>query len=388
MLKVAVVGLGFIGSEQVEAIRRTALAEVKTVVDRTAEGARKKAGRLNVPQYTTELAEVLNDPEIDVVHICTPNSLHYPMTKMALEAGKHVVCEKPLTLLSKEAEELYLLAEEKNLVNAIHFNIRYYPLIRHAREMVARGDIGKIYSITGSYLQDWLFKDTDYSWRLEKEHCGETRAVGDIGTHWMDLVEYVSGTKMVSVNADMATFLPFRKKPSRSIETWSGKMLTSEDYTEVPISTEDYATVMFRAEDGIRGAFTVNQMAAGRKNSLSFAIDGAKGSLLWNSEEPNKLTIGRRDEGNVVVIRDPSLLYPSAADIISLPGGHNEGFADTSKQLFGEVYRYILAGDYTAVPTFPIFRDGYREALLCEAIVKSACTEKWEFVNDDLRRDN
>lgn len=380
MLKVAVVGVGFIGSEHIEAIRRTNLAEVKTIVGHTLESLKKKAQQMNVPEYTTDFDSVLNDPEIDVVHICTPNKLHYPMAKRALEFGKHVVCEKPMTMTTQEAVDLVELAKKQKRVNAIHFNIRYYPLVRHAREMIRHGELGHIYSVTGSYLQDWLIKDTDYSWRLESEQSGPTRAVGDIGTHWMDLVGYVTGMHISEVNADMATFLPVRKKPRKSIETWSGKVLQNNDYDEVPVDTEDYATVMFRSKEGVRGVYTVNQMAAGHKNRVFFEIDGSEGSLIWDSEDPNKLIVGHRDRGNEVIIRDPSLVYPSAASIMTLPGGHNEGFADTSKQLFKEVYQYILSGDYTKEMPFPCFEDGLNEAKLCDAIVRSSKTQSWEEV--------
>lgn len=380
MLKVAVVGVGFIGSEHIEAIRRTSLAEVAVIVGHNPEGTKKKAEQLNIPDYSVDFDAMLSDPSIDVVHICTPNKLHFPMAKKALEAGKHVVCEKPMTMTAAEAEELVAVARKSARVNAIHFNIRYYPLVRHAREMVRRGDIGRVYSVTGSYMQDWLIKDTDYSWRLEPEQSGPTRAVGDIGTHWMDLVGYVTGMHISSVNADMATFLPVRKKPRRAIETWSGKVLTNDDYDEVPVHTEDYATVMFHSAEGVQGVFTVNQMAAGHKNRVYFEIDGSEGSLIWNSEAPNELTVGRRDSGNEVIIRDPSLMYPAAAGIVTLPGGHNEGFADTSKQLFKEVYQYILEGDYTRETPFPNFTDGLSEARLCDAIVESAKTRAWTSV--------
>ncbi len=378
MLKAAVVGVGFIGAEHIEAIRRTNLAEVVVIVGHTHESVQKKAQLFNVPAYTTDFDSVLSDREIDVIHICTPNKLHYPMAKKALEAGKHVVCEKPMTMTTEEATDLVRLAETSGRVNAIHFNIRYYPLIRHAREMVKRGDIGRIYSVTGSYLQDWLIKDTDYSWRLEAEQSGPTRAVGDIGTHWMDLAGYVTGMHISAVNADMATFLPVRKKPRKSVETWSGKVLKNEDYDEVTVNTEDYATVMFHSAEGVQGVFTVNQMAAGHKNRVYFEIDGSEGSLIWDSEDPNRLTVGRRDRGNEVIIRDPSLVYPTAAGIITLPGGHNEGFADTSKQLFKEVYQYIIKGDYTQETPFPNFKDGLNEAKLCDAIVRSAKSRAWE----------
>lgn len=378
MLNVAVVGVGFIGEEHVEAIRRTNLGRVVALVGRDLEKTQRKALLLGVDKVYDDIEYVLEDPQIQVIHICTPNLLHYSMVKKALEAGKHVVCEKPLTMTSEEARDLISIAEQKNLVNAIHFNIRYYPLIRHAKEMIEKGEIGKLYSITGSYLQDWLVKDTDYSWRLESAQSGETRAVGDIGTHWMDLVEYVTSLKITDVNADMGTFLPKRKKPKKGIETWSGKILKNDDYEVVDIDTEDYASVLLHFDGGQKGIFTVNQMACGHKNRVTFEINGSLGSVLWNSEDPNQLMIGRRDTGNEIIIRDPSLVYPGAQSIITLPGGHNEGFADTSKQLFKEVYQYILDGDYSKERSFPVFSDGFREALLCEAIMKSQKERQWK----------
>lgn len=380
MIKSAVIGVGFIGEEHIEAIRRTNLGCVEAIVGRNLDKTREKAEAFGIPYFYDDIQPVLENPEIRIVHICTPNLLHYPMVKKALESGKHVICEKPLTMTGEEARELTELAEKKNLVNAIHFNIRYYPLIRHAKTMIERGEIGKLFSVTGSYLQDWLVKDTDYSWRLESSQSGVTRAVGDIGTHWMDLIEYVAGIQIAEVSADMGTFLKQRKKPKKSIETWSGKVLKNEDYDLVDIDTEDYASVLLHFDGGQRGVFTVNQMACGHKNRVTFEINGSLGSILWNSEAPNRLIIGRRDSGNEVIIRDPSLVYPEARNIITLPGGHNEGFADTSKQLFKEVYQYIQDGKFDRPATFPKFSDGYREAQLCEAIVKSHRSCQWQEV--------
>lgn len=376
MLKAGVIGIGFIGEEHIEAIGRTFLAQVTAIAGRDLEKTGQKAEKYGIATYYGDYKKLLAEPEIDVVHICSPNVCHYPMAKEALLAGKHVICEKPLTVSREEALELMTLAKERGLVNAIHFNIRYYPLVRQAREMIARQELGSLYAVTGSYLQDWLLYDTDYSWRLESQQSGPTRAVGDIGTHWMDLAEYVTGLRIASVMADTATFLPTRKKPRKAMETWSGKVLRSQDYQEVPIDTEDYATVMLRFENGSRGVFTVNQMASGRKNRVYLEVNGAKSSVMWNSEAPNELMIGNRDTANGVLIKDPSLVHPPVRDIISLPGGHNEGFPDTSKQLFTQVYRAILEGG-GGEPEFPTFAQGYREALLCDAIVKSATERRW-----------
>lgn len=377
LLRIGIIGTGFIGPIHLEGALRTFYARVEALTEKTIELAKEKAEQYNIPYYYDNYKEMLKNKDIDVVHVCSPNLFHYQMAKDALLAGKHVVCEKPLTLTYEEAKELTALAKEKKLVNAVHFNVRYYPVVRHAYEMLHRGDLGKIYAISGSYLQDWLLLDTDYSWRLESQISGPTRAVGDIGTHWMDLIEYVTGEEIGDVMADMATFHKSRKKPSKPIETWSNKILKSEDYVEVPIDTEDYATVLLRFKSGAKGVFTVNQMAAGHKNRVFFEINGSKCSLIWNSEVPNELTVGNRDKGNEVIMKDPSLLYPEARSITAYPGGHNEGFADTTKQLLKEIYEYIGKGNYEAEPTFPTFYAGCREAALCEAIVKSAKTGQW-----------
>jgi predicted dehydrogenase len=376
-LNVGVIGTGFIGPIHIENARRSFKANVVALVEKDIETAKGKAEFYDVPVYYDDYKKLLENNDIDVVHICSPNLYHYQMAKDTLLAGKHCICEKPLTLTRKEAEELLSIAKEKKLVNAVHFNVRYYPLMRHAHEMIMKSDVGNIYAISGSYLQDWLFLDTDYSWRLESEISGPTRAIGDIGSHWLDLIEYVTGLEIVEVMADFETFHKTRKKPLKPIETWSGKILKSEDYSEVPIDTEDYANVMLRFKNGTKGVFTVNQMAAGHKNRVFFEINGSKCSLIWNSEVPNELTVGHREKGNEVIMKDPSLLYPEARSINAYPGGHNEGFADTSKHLFREVYEYILAGDMEAEIKFPTFYAGYREVVLCDAIVESAKTGQW-----------
>lgn len=376
-LKVGVIGTGFIGPIHIENARRSFKAEVTALAENSLELAKTKASLYDVPLYYDDYRKLLENKDIDVVHVCSPNFLHYQMAKDALLAGKHVVCEKPLTLTRAEGEDLLALAADKKLVNAVHFNIRYYPLVRHMHTMVAKNDIGSIYAVSGSYLQDWLFLDTDYSWRLESAVSGPTRAIGDIGSHWLDLVEYVTWLEVDEVMADFETFHKTRKKPLKPVETWSGKILKSEDYQEVPIDTEDYATVMLRFKNGTKGVFTVNQMAAGHKNRVYYEINGSKCSLIWNSEVPNEMTVGNRDRGNEVILKDPSLIYPEARAIAAYPGGHNEGFADTSKHLFRDVYEYILAGDMQAEPKFPTFYAGYREVVLCDAIVESARTGRW-----------
>lgn len=378
-IKAGVIGTGFIGPAHIEALRRLGYVDVVALSDINPEVAGQKAGLLNIGKAYGDYKDLLKDPEIEVVHICTPNHLHYIMSKEALEAGKHVVCEKPLSMDSREAEELTKISKEKNLVNAIHFNIRFYPLMHEAKVMVEKGELGRILAVNGSYQQDWLFYETDYNWRLQPEYSGDSRAVADIGSHWLDLIEFITNIKVKSVCADFATFHPIRKKPLKPVETYAGKILSPEDYADIEIATEDYATVLLRFDNDAHGSLTVNQVAAGRKNRLYFEIYGSKKAIGWDSERPNELWIGRRDGKNEILLKDPSLMCLNAREIVSFPGGHNEGFPDTSKQLFGKIYKYISNKGYLngETPEFPTFEAGYRELLLCESIFKSSREEKW-----------
>ena len=375
--KVGVIGVGFIGPAHMEGIRRQGF-EVAAIGEATQELAEQAAERLLVPKAYGDFNDLINDPEIDVVHIASPNFLHYKHAKAALEAGKHVVCEKPLAMTAEESGELVKLAAEKNLVNAVNFNIRFYPMAQEAKAMVESGALGdKIYIIQGSYLQDWLLLDTDWNWRLEPELGGELRAVADIGSHWMDLVTFVTGTRIKSVFADFETFLPIRRKPTKKIDTFGGKLEVDMEYEEKPIHTEDYAAILFKFENGARGVMTVSQVSSGRKNRLFFEINGSDSSVIWDSEMPNQLMIGHRPEPNQLLIKDPSLMSDASRWTASYPGGHTEGFPDTFKQLQTAVYRYIAAGDYDAKPDFPTFRDGHNTILVDEAILKSAREGRW-----------
>ena len=375
-IKVGVVGTGFIGPAHIEALRRLPNVEVVALCEVTQELAESKAKQLGIPRaYTFD--NLLKQKDITSVHICTPNFLHFSQSKAALKAGKHVICEKPLAKDLKEAKELVALAEKSGLVNAVHFNLRYYPLVRQMKTMREKGDLGNVYSILGSYLQDWLFYETDYNWRLEPDKSGDSRAIADIGSHLLDVIEYITGLKAVEVMADFTTIHKTRKKPLKPVETYSGKMLKPEDYADVPITTEDHANVLLRFDNGNKGSVTVSQVSAGRKNQLKLEISGSKKTFAWNSESPNNLWIGNRDGYNEQMMRDPSLAYPEASAIMSFPGGHNEGFPDTSKQMFKEVYAAIETGKQPEKPSFPTFADGYRELLICERILESNKKQKW-----------
>lgn len=375
-VNVAVVGTGFIGPAHIEALRRLPHIEVVGLCEATLELAQQKADILGIPKaYTFE--EMLKDESVKVVHICTPNFLHFSQAKAALLAGKHVICEKPLATKIEEAEELVALAKDKGLVNAIHFNLRYYPMVRQMKTMREDGELGEIYSIMGSYLQDWLSLQTDYNWRLEPDKSGDSRAIADIGSHLLDITEYVTGLKITEVMADFSTVHKTRLKPLKPIETYSGGLLQESDYQEVQINTEDHATVMLRFDNGNKGSVTVSQVAAGRKNRLNIEISGSKSNFEWCSEKPNEMWIGKRETVNQLLMRDPGLFTKEAAALISFPGGHNEGFPDTSKQLFKEVYAAIRDGKQPENPTFPTFADGLRELIICERIIESHRKQAW-----------
>jgi predicted dehydrogenase len=375
-LRVGLVGSGFIGPAHVEALRRLGI-EVVGLSESTPALAVEKASLLKLDAAYTSLDQLLADPRVDVVHITSPNHLHHGHVRQALLAGKHVVCEKPLAMNAREAQELVRLAAVRRLVNAVNFNIRFYPLAQQARAMVRNGDLGEIFIVQGSYLQDWLLLPTDWNWRLEPELGGELRAVADIGSHWLDLLTFITGLRVRSVCADFQTMLPVRQKPARPLETYSGKLQSAVEYVPQPVHTEDYAAVLLRFEGRARGIMTVSQVSAGRKNRLSFEIDGARGALAWDSERPNELWVGRRDRPNELILKDPTLLAPEVRAFSSYPGGHTEGFPDTFKQLYRTVYQYIRAGDYDAAPDFPTFADGLRGLWLGEAIGRSAKEDRW-----------
>jgi predicted dehydrogenase len=375
-INIGVVGTGFIGPAHIEALRRLPNTNVLALCEVTPELARQKADQLGIERSCT-FEELLAMDDIKVVHICTPNFLHFSQSKAALLAGKHVVCEKPLAKDLHEAKELVELAAQTGLINAVHFNLRYYPLVRQMKVMREQDALGDVYSVIGSYLQDWLFYDTDYNWRLEPDKSGDSRAIADIGSHLMDSLEYITGLKTVAVMADFNTVHKVRKKPLKPVETYSGKMLQPEDYADVPINTEDHANVLLRFDNGNRGVITVSQVSAGRKNQMKLEIAGSKKTFAWNSEAPNEMWIGNRDGANESFMRDPSLVHPEARSVISFPGGHNEGFPDTSKQLFKEVYDAIAAGKQPENPTYPTFADGYRELLICEKILESNRKQAW-----------
>lgn len=375
----AVTGTGFIGPVHVEALRRLGI-RVKGILGSSPAKTEAAAGTLGLPKAYVNYEEILSDPEVDVVHIATPNRRHRDMVIGALDAGKHVVCEKPLATSSVETSELVERARKTPaLVTAVNYNVRFYPLALQARELVQTGAIGRVLSARGAYIQDWLLKDTDWNWRLLVEEGGELRAVGDIGTHWMDLIVFVTGLRIDSVFADLATLVPVRQRPKVAAATFQGNEASvgAADREPIQIQTEDWGSVLFRFSNGARGAMSVSQVTAGRKNQITFEIAGSEGSIAWDSEHPNDLWLGHRDKSNELLIRDPSLLAPDIRSFANYPGGHNEGFPDTFKQLYRAIYEYIVEKDFSRPKLFADFEDGHAELLLCEAILQSHRTESW-----------
>ena len=360
------------GVVHVEALRRLGV-EVVGVVGSTPERAREKPG---LPEPYPSFEAMLADERVDVVHLTTPNHLHFDQARAALEAGKHVVCEKPLALDSGESGALVKLAEESGLVHCTNYNMRFYPLCWEARARVARGDLGTVWNAHGCYVQDWLLYGTDWNWRLDPLLGGTLRAVADIGTHWLDLTSFVTGRRVASLFADLATVHPVRRVPTGPVETFSDGG-DDVERVERAVETEDLAHVLIRYDDGTRGSLVISQVSAGRKNRIFFEVDGSGGSLAWNAERHEELWLGHRDAPNEILLRDPSLMDETARGCTDVPGGHAEGYSDTFKMLYRAVYRAVAAGVMPAEPDFPTFADGHEQILNCEAIVASARDGRW-----------
>ena len=375
-IKAGIIGTGFIGPAHIEALRRLGFVEVAAVSERDQALADRKAAELSIPKAYGDYKQLLADPEIQVVHNCTPNHLHFGVNCDIIAAGKHLISEKPLAMNSTESRELVKRVDKAGIVNAINFNYRYMPLVQQARAMCQNhDDVGRVLAVQGSYLQDWLFKETDWNWRLVPELSGDSRAVADVGSHWCDLIQYVTGLKITRVMADLVTLHPTRKRPKVEVETYAGKVLKPEDMEDVAIGTEDYASILLEFDSGAHGVMTVNQCAAGRKNRLFYEINGSKCGLSWDQEKPNELWVGHRDRPNEVLMKDPSLLYPEVREYAHYPGGHNEAYPDGPKNLFRNVYGFI-AGNRKG-GDFATFLDGHNEIAICDAVLKSGKAKQW-----------
>lgn len=375
-IRVGIIGSGMMGPIHTEALRRLGYVEVVALAEANDELARTKSQALNIPKGFGDYRKLIEDPDVEVVHNCTPNAFHFEVSKAIIAAGKHVVSEKPLAMNAKESSELVELANKAGVVNAIHFNYRNYPLVQNMRAMVQSGELGRLYLMHGSYLQDWLILETDYNWRVEPGSGGDSRAVADIGSHWFDTVQFITGDPVVDVMAHLEIVHKTRKKPNVAMETYAGKVLTADDYLDVKVATEDAATILFRTKSGAPGSLVVSQVSAGRKNRLYFEIDYANGALEWNQEEPNTLWIGRRSTPNESMIKDASLMQPAVRPFAHYPGGHPEGYSEGPYNLFMQVYAHISSGAKNK-PSFSTFEDGHNEIAICEAILQSNRSRAW-----------
>jgi predicted dehydrogenase len=369
-LKAGVVGTGFIGVVHVDALRRLGI-EVTGVVGSTPERAAAKG----IARAYDSYEDLLADERVDVVHLTTPNSLHYAQVKQALAAGKHVVCEKPLATTAAESEELVALAEASGLVHCTNFNIRFYPMNQEARARIRAGALGDVWTVHGGYLQDWLATPTDWNWRLEPDKGGELRAVGDIGSHWLDLTQWLIGQRVVRVLADFGTVIPVRRRPKGEVETFASAADVERE--EVEMASEDLAHILVGYDGGARGSLVLSQVATGRKNSLRYEVDGSLGALAWDGERNEELWIGHRDGPNEVLLRNPALLSTEAARWTRLPVAHAEGFASTFRELYGAVYADVARGEPSAEPDYPTFRDGHLENVLGDALALSNRERRW-----------
>jgi predicted dehydrogenase len=368
------VGAGFVGPHHVDAVRRLGFVDVVAVAGSSKASARAKADALHVEKAYGSYEELLDDPQVQVVHNATPNYLHYAVNAAVIAKRKHVVSDKPLAMTAAEAKALVELADRAGIVHAVTFNYRGNPLVQHARHAVAQGDIGTPRFVHGHYLQDWLIKDTDYSWRLEPDKGGASSALGDIGSHWCDLAQHVSGLRITHVLGDLTTVIPKRKKPLASREAFQAA--GSEDRTElVDIKVEDLASVLVRFENGVKGAFSVGQVCAGHKNDVQLEVCGSTASMRWRQEDQNELWIGHRDAANQILQKDPSLINEAARPYAHLPGGHQEAWADAFCNLMRDIYGFIAKGKSPKnehPPAFATFEDGYRANCIVEAILKSS----------------
>lgn len=373
------VGTGFIGPVHVEGLRRLGVT-VRGVLGSSPEKSQAAAAALGLAHGYPDFSAVLADPAVAAVHLATPNRLHREQVLAALAAGKHVICEKPLALDPAETAELAAAAAaHPRQVCAVCYNVRFYPLALHARALVRRGELGDIFHVHGSYQQDWLLYPTDFNWRVDAQAGGELRAVGDVGTHWLDLVTFITGLETESVVADLRTVHPVRRSPSvGSSETFAGAGAEARgEGRPVPVATDDVGSVLLRFRGGVRGACTFSQVSAGRKNCIRLEISGSRRSLAWNSENPDELWIGERDEPSRLLRRDPALMDASAARYSNYPGGHAEGYPDTFKQMFRAIYTDIAAGRPSPDSPYATFADGHREVLLGAAIAESHRRGAW-----------
>ena len=371
-VKAAVIGTGFIGTVHSEAVRRVG-AELSGVLSSGRDSTAAAAKRLGTRPFGS-LDELLSS-DVDVVHVASPNALHSSHSLAALKAGKHVICEKPMAVGLEEAEDMQKAATESGLVAALCYNQRFYPQLHQAAELVATGGIGEPHLIHGRYLQDWLLLKTDWNWRLDPALAGPLRAVADIGSHWLDAAQFILGSPIVEVYAELHTLHMERLRPTAGGTTFSSASRGGANL--VSVTSDDSASILLHFANGCRGSVLISQVAAGHKNLMDLEVDGTRASLQWNSQEPDVLVHGRRDHGNIVTLREPATLLPGAQAVTFYPGGHVEGFGETFRGLFERVYTDVVGGGPSPTPAYPTFADG-RQALAIEAAIsRSSASGRW-----------
>lgn len=377
-IKAGIAGMGYIGVSHIEAIRRIGFIELMAVADVNYELARKKADEYGIAKCYNSIESLIADKEIEVIHNCTPTNLHTVINEAVVESGKHIFSEKPLAIDSGESAKLLdLLDRNPGIIHGMNFIYRMNPLVQDMKNRVRAGELGKLHIVHGSYLQDWLLYDTDYNWRIEPETGGASRCIADIGSHWMDCVQTVTGSRITEVCADLFIALPSRKKPKGQVETFS--LNAASDYEEVQVRTEDYGAVMFRMDNGAHGVFHASEISAGRKCRLDFELNGSKASMYWNQEEGDRMWIGYKDKDNLHVMRNPLLMAEQSKQYTYLAAGHPEGWNDAMKNNVYSFYKFIKDGKRVGKDNcdFATFEDGHYILRLTEAILKSSRERKW-----------
>jgi predicted dehydrogenase len=376
-LKVGLIGTGYIGLVHLEMLRRLVGVEVLAVADTNRELAARAAEKLGIPRVYTGTDELIADQEIDVVHNCAPNCVHFEINRRAILAGKEVLSEKPLSLNAQESAELVALAKKHRSLTGINFCYRYYPVVQEAAARARRGDLGEVRAFVGHFLQDWLFFETDYSWRLDPKIAGPANVIADLGSHWCDLVQFITGHKIAEVMAELHTCLPKRRKPTTGPLSFSTQK--AAEYEDVEVKLDDYAALFIRLDNGARGNFTTCQVAAGRKVDIELQVFGSKESYAWSHVHPNALWVGHRDSGNEIFYESSGLQAEGTGKYAALPTGHPMGYHDAVYNLFRDYYEALRAkrdGRPYAVH-FPDFETGHEEMCVIGAAVESHKMGRW-----------
>lgn len=379
MINVGIIGSGFIGPAHIEALRRLGFVQVVALCDGSQSLAEEKAKELNIPHAYGSVEALLAHPDLHVVHNCTPNHLHAEINRQILRAGKHVFSEKPLCMTPEEARELVALAEQAGVIHGVSFVYRQFAMVRQATSMVSQGSLGRLFAAHGSYLQDWMLLETDYNWRVDAALGGASRAVADIGSHWCDTIQFITGRRITAVMADLSIVWPTRKSNVAGNQTFG--QAQEAVYEDKPVSTEDFGSVLFRFDDGSKGSFNVSQVSAGRKNRLSLEVNGSEASVAWDQEVPQQLWVGHRAQPNQTLTDNPGLMNRDVANSAHFPGGHIEGWPDAFKNMMAQFYRAVQTGVMPENPVFATFHDGADVMYIIDAIVKSHQQQGWVSVD-------